>query len=364
MHKLHYVIMLVLVTLASGGLQAAKPGAGTPPPSGSACVGQGGRFPAMAYARAVAAPNGSYARTQIFVANSTGTCQVMVYDSGDYSFPLSSGLSLHYDAGSATGTLAWAQVRDNGETSRNGRGVIKVAQFHVDTGAVVGLPLTAATIYRASTTSVSISDVALSKDGLRVALSTEQPTTTSGVFLYQVLTCSTLTCSPVVDFASTTDKALDLALGRNPSNGAERIYLTYAHQSLAMMERFGPGWLSPTVLVSSADYPSEVNTQLYEPSVLSIGDQEDRVVLTSRQGTGAWRVDLYDVATHTLTPSIGFGYGPSWTLYPSIDLSAPNVLVNQNSGPSSASAFLEIDLDSRAEVSLPAVSGYGVDSAY
>ena len=368
MHKLHYVIMLVLVTLASGELQAAKPGGGTPPPSGSACVGQPGEFPAMAFARGVFATNGSYGRTQIFVANSFGTCEVMVYDSGNYDRSAISGLSFHFDAGSGTGTLAWSQVRDNGERYGTGRQVVKVARFQV-VGGAVGLPVSAVTVYRSPVDGLAISDVALSHDAaplLRLAFSTEQATSTAGVWLYQVRMCDlpSPSCAPAVEFASTAVKALDLAIGRNPTSGDERVYFDNAHRDIRMIERSGAGWSAPQVLVSSGDYTNESSVQLYEPSVLSMEGQDDRVLFTSRAGSGAWRVDIYDVANATpLTRSVGDGYGPSWTLSPSIDEIAPNTLVASLPG-SSTSAIQEIDLDSGAEVSLPAVSGYGVDSAY
>ena len=364
MHKLHYVIMLVLVTLASGELQAAKPGGGTPPPSGSACVGQLGEFPAMAFARGVFATNGSYGRTQIFVANSFGTCEVMVYDSGNYDRSAISGLSFHFDAGSGTGTLAWSQVRDNGERYGTGRQVVKVARFQV-VGGAVGLPVSAVTVYRSPVDGLAISDVALSPNAARLAFSTEQATSTAGVWLYQVLMCDlpSPSCAPAVEFASTTVKALDLAIGRNLTSGAERVYFDNAHRDVRMIERSDVGW-SAQILVSSVDYTGESSVQLYEPSVLSMAGQDDRVLFTSRAGSGAWRVDIYDVANAIpLTRSVGDGYGPSWTLSPSIDEIAPNTLVASLPG-SSTSAIQEIDLDSHPEVSLPAVSGYGVDSAY
>jgi hypothetical protein len=104
--------------------------------------------------------------------------------------------------------------------------------------------------------------------------------------------------------------------------------------------------------------------QLYEPSVLSMAGQDDRVLLTSRAGSGAWRVDLYDVVNAIpLIRSVGDGYGPSWTLSPSIDLTPPNILVAGLPG-SSTSAIREIDPDSNYAEVLTAVAGYGVDSAY
>lgn len=364
MRRLHSVVLLVLITLASGGLQAAKPGGGTPPPSGSACAEQGGAFPAMAYARGVFSKTGSYGRTQIFVANSLGTCEVIVYDSGDYDRSAISGLSFHYEAGSNTGTLAWSQVRDNGERYGTGRQVIKVAEFHVASGAVL-LPVSAATVYRSPVDGSAISDVALSQDGTRLAFSTEQPTGTFGVSDYQVLMCNVPSCVPAVEFASRTVKALDLAIGRNPVSGLERIYFDDAHHRLVMIERSGDGWLEAILLSTSLHYASESGTQIYEPSVLSLPGEEDRVLLNSRDGSGPWRVDLYDVATATLVPFVGSGYGPSWTLFPSIpiDDAAPNALAAGLPG-SSTSAVREIDLDGQADEVTLGVTGYGVDSAY
>jgi hypothetical protein len=208
--------------------------------------------------------------------------------------------------------------------------------------------------------------VTLSPNAARLAFSTEQATSTAGVWLYQVLMCnlpSLPSCAQEINFSSTTVRALDLAIGRNRSTGAERVYFDNAHRDLAMIERSGAGWSAPQVLVASSDYTGESNVQLYEPSVLSTTGQDDRVLLTSRAGSGAWRVDIYDVANAVpLTRSVGDGYGPSWTLSPSIDSTPPNILVAGLPG-SSTSAIQEIDPDSHAEVSLPA-SGYGVDSAY
>ena len=113
-------LLLVLLTASAGATHAAKPGGGggTPPPPGGACVGKGGVFPAMAYSRGVFSKNGTYTKTQIFVANSLGTCEVMVWDTADYDgYPIEP--AFHFDFSgvtSGTGTLVWTQTRDNGET--------------------------------------------------------------------------------------------------------------------------------------------------------------------------------------------------------------------------------------------------------
>ncbi|MCX7065881.1 MAG: hypothetical protein NT024_15245, partial [Proteobacteria bacterium] len=218
---------------------------------------------------------------------------------------------------------------DNGERYGTGRQVVKVAQFQVASD-VVSLPVSAVTVYRSLVDGLAISDVALSNDAalpLRLAFSTEQATSTAGVWLYQVLMCNALPCAPGVEFASTTVKALDLAIGRNLTSGAERVYFDNAHRDIRMIERSDVGWSTQILVSSVVDYTGESSVQLYEPSVLSIAGQDDRVSFTSRAGAGAWRVDIYDVATATLNRSVGLGYGPSWTLSPSIDEIAPNTLV-------------------------------------
>jgi hypothetical protein len=364
---------------------AAKPAPPPPPPpppsSGDACVGKGGVFPAMAYSRDTWAKKGNaiqYVKTQVFVANSLGTCEVMVYDASVYGSAITA--SFRFDIDSSVGTLVWFQGHDNGETDRTGRPVIKVAQFHVTAGgAISGLPLTAATIFRAASTPFGFNDVELSSDGLRLAFSAED--TVTGLRRLRIWVCDMPSCSGLEsafeasnvnnpDFIGGT---FELALGRNELDGSERAYFTFRRSppvlagDLVMIERHPGGWTSPVVLVANEDFTGDASsTSLRQPSVLSVPGLADRVALTSQDGAGSTnplRVDIFDVGAHSLARSVGFGFAPSWTNNPSTDPSPPNILVG-NSYPSPTGRIREIDLDGQPEVDLPILSGvFGVHSA-
>ena len=381
MRSLHNVVLMVLVTLASGGLQAAKPGGGTPPPSGSACMGQGGVFPAMAYSRGVYSNSGAYQKTQVFVANSLGNCEVMVYDTGDYTGkPVK--VSFHYDPGSSMGTLVWKQDVDNGKFPVPGR-IVKLARFQVSGGAVVGLPIAAATIYRFPATLKSgIDDVELSQDGTRVAFSEYHKLTDTGPWTLQILVCNVADavlgqCQTTAETAytvtaSSTGGSHQLTIGRNAESG-ERIYFlnrpgaTLDVADLVAVDNLGGNlWTAPVVLVNREQYMAsmhDTDTFLETPSALSLPGEPDRVLLSSRDGfLGNPRVDIYDAANGTVAHIVGQGFRPTWTSNPSIDSTAPNVLVTEKMNYAT-SPVREIDLDGQPETSL-GVQGYAVDSAY
>ena len=64
---------------------------------------------------------------------------------------------------------------------------------------------------------------------------------------------------------------------------------------------------------------------------------------------------------------VGSGVKPNWTMDPSLDAAAPNVLVNEISGSSETNPILEIDLDGTPPTNqgpVGTLTGYNVDSAY
>ena len=109
----------------------------------------------------------------------------------------------------------------------------------------------------------------------------------------------------------------------------------------------------------------DTDTFLREPSALSRMGEPDRLLLWSRASLNAGpppRVDIYETGTNDLTHDIGAGFRPTWTLYPSVDATAPNVLVSE-SGTLDTAPIVGIDPDGPGQTALPAARGYGVDSA-
>jgi hypothetical protein len=380
-----WFLVLVFAALASSGLQAAKPGGGgSTPPAGSACAGAAG-FPAMAYSRGVYSKSGSYLKTQIFVADSLGTCEVMVYDTGDYSGP-DVETSFHFDDGTGWGTLAWSQTRDNGENASNGRAVVKVARFQVNAaGAVVGLPVASTTVYRASLTPFSVMDVELSRNGKRLAFSTQNRVSVNGVldWLNRVLICDLPACTGLDQaFAATSaGGTFKLAIAGDAADGSERIYFGYrpgapwSDGDLVAIDHTSSGWTpAPNIIVNRDLYIGDSDTTLSDPSVLSVPGEPDRILLWTRASANAGvpRVDVVDVdvdgmGTNVLTRFVGTGYRPTWTVGPSSH--SPNILVSQLP-PSQTSAIDEIDLNACdsdgsncSQATLPNVRGFAVDSA-
>jgi hypothetical protein len=383
----------ILCLLGSGAVWAGKPPPPPPPPPpGSACVDKGGDFPAMAYSRGVFAKGGNYQSTQFFVANSLGTCEVMVYDTADYNnAPVF--LSFHFDFGTGNGTLAWHQLQDNGRTPA-GR-VVKVAQFHVEGRVVQGLPLSATTLYRFPTSlNTGISGVALSPQGNRVAFSEEHQTVSGGPWTLQILICNVSlpatpeACQQSLETALTTidsgaSGTHDLTIGVDGSSAErrERIYFIYRPNSgsvglsdLVAIDRNGyGGWAQPVVLVDREQQyinnplVGDTKTYLETPSALSQEGLYDLVLISSRNGTSARaRVDIFDTAPngglrHDVSPN-GYGYRPSWTMYPTTDATAPNVL-SMPVLSLQPSPIQEIDPDGWAPQTSLHAQGYGVDSA-
>jgi hypothetical protein len=382
--KLIVRLIVAMVACSSHLVFAAKPPPTPPPAAGTECANKGGVFPAMAYSHGVYSGGGRYTKTQIFVANSLGTCQVMVYDTGDYS-GWGVDVSFHYDSSSRTGTLSWIQTRDNG--AKTAGYVIKVAQFTVGgDNTVMGLPLAATTIYRAPTTPTvaSIFDVELSPDATRLAFSTDQAGTSSTPETHQVLICTLATCALTAEVAfSYTGTApsgtSQVTIGHNnpPENEAEleRIYFIYRPNAsfsdgdLVAIDNLGGGtWTAPVVLVNrDVSYMAsvgETDTFLDRPSALSRPGEADRVLLQSSATfiNSPPRVDVYDTGTGDLAQFLGTGYRPSWTFSPSIG-AAPKVLTTQLQNSTNGS-IKEIDLNGAPEITLPPnISGYNVDSA-
>jgi hypothetical protein len=382
--KLIVRFIVGIVAFSSSIAFAAKPPPTPPPPAGTECVNQGGVFPAMVYSRGIYNGGGRYTKTQFVVANSLGTCEVMVYDTGDYG-GFGVEVSFHFDATSGVETLAWLQSRDNG--TRVDGYVVKLAQFFVSGRKVQGLPLTATTIYRAPTTPVlaSMADVELSPDGRRVAFSTNQGggnVSAPAPQTFQVLICTLGAClAPEIAFTATTSVCChggtgSLTIGHsNDPAELERIYFIYrsaispySDGDLVAIDNLGGGtWSAPETLVDRDDYIAamgDTDPFLDEPSALSQPDKPDRVLIqSSATFTGSLpRVDVYDSSTGNVRRFVGTGYRPSWTLAPTIDGVGPNVLVGELQH-STNGTIQEIDLDGAAQRSLPMPSGYSVDSA-
>jgi len=375
------LLICAVATLVQVEAFAAKPAPPPPPPPpspGTACASSSWTFPAMAYSRGVYSQSGAYQKTQIFVADSRGTCEVLVYDTGDYTGkPVY--VSFHYDPGSSMGTLVWKQDVDNGKSPTPGR-VVKLARFQVNAdGAVMGLPISATTIYRLPVTlNYAIDDVELSQDGTRVAFTEHYKVTSTGPWTLKVKICDLPdACQTKIEEALSVsapriDGSHQLTIGQNA--GGERIYLLYktdigANRDVAdlyAVDNQGEGiWTDPSMILARQYMAMEGDTATWLDTLdaLSRPGEADRVLISSSPD---WpltpRVAIYNAAQGTVDFNAGTGYRPTWTLSPSIgNPQAPNILVtsliNYQTSP-----VREIDADEQLSITLP-VNGYGVDAA-
>jgi hypothetical protein len=160
------------VQAAPGGKGGGKPGGGggedpppppPPPPANTSCAGD---FPGMAYTRPVYGKRGRVVGTKLLLANSKADCEVEVFEN-EVGI---SNLSFVYDGDGAIreGTLAWSQVRDDGENWRGGREVVKVAVFLTTFDGsetmISGLPLQSTRVFRGASESEAIHGLDLSGD--------------------------------------------------------------------------------------------------------------------------------------------------------------------------------------------------------
>ncbi len=393
---LRWTLVAVLSFIATPLVHAAKPAPPPPPPpppppAGDACVGKGGVFPAMAYTRSIwDTKTGKFLKKRLFVANSLGNCEVAVYESTSTGANLEA--SFHFDFASGWGTLAWWQSREDGEGEpRRGelsRPLIKVARFQVISGNVMApLPLNAVTVHRFyPIANFGIIDVELSQEGTRLGFSTEEGSFNgTGWVTDEWLVCNVANCAATLDVVFTTTNTLasgqaggthQLTLGRNGA-GQERMYFIYRPSAsfsdgdLVAIDNLGDGqWSAPQILVNrDVRYMGSIgdsDTSLDDPSALSQPNEADRVLIGSSPTStgGPWRVDVYDTGTDTLTYFVGTGVKPSWTLYPTRDEHAPNVVANASNPSQSGAAIQEIDLDSLTQGAIGNAIGNYVDSAH
>jgi len=374
MRCISWLLICCMTTLVQVEVFAAKPAPPPPASPGAACISSTWAFPAMAYSRGVYSKSGAYQKTQIFVADSGGTCEVMVYDTGDYAgYPVN--VSFHFDVLSGWGTLVWQQLVDNGKLPAPGR-VVKLARFQVVSRAVVGLPISASTIYKLPATLKSaIDDVELSQDGTRVAFTENYKVTDAGPWTLQVKICDLPGCQNIETAFTVSENSTgglhQLTIGRNATN-QERVYFLYrpngaAHVGdlVAVDNLGGQLWTPPFVVINrDTQYMTSIgdtDTWLDTPSALSTSGYPDRVLISSRDGFGGTpRIDVYDAATVTLTRNVGQGFRPTWTTNPS-NGDGPNVLVTERIY-SSTSPVHEVDPVGRTDTPL-AVQGYAADSA-
>jgi len=385
--------------IGSTGAWAAKPAPPPPPPSGAACAGSDGVFPAMAYQRDVY-KGSTYQKTQIFLANSEGNCEVLVYDTqGSVGI---GRVRFHFNENDGSAKLAWSQSYELSGRQRVSLNAIRVANFSVVDRTVQGvLPMTSTDsrvkkVWTApSQSNVGISDVGLSRDGHRLAFSTGSGSLNiTGSVTREVRICSLNVVAnepsgcgmPETPFTRSSTSAstqtggtFHLSIGRNYEDSAERVYFVYrpdaswSHGDIVYVQKLlSGGWQSPVVVIDrSLHYPDDPNPGVNFPDVLSIDGAPDRLAFYHDADASTHTdpsIDVLDTGIEgdgALMRDVGVGYRPSWTLNPSLD-AAPNVLVDSARiyGGATSSPVGEIDVyDNFSPVTL-GVTGYFVDSAY
>ena len=381
--------LILWVTLSLGPVSASAADAG------AACAMSTGTFPAMAYSRSVYQGN-NYKKKQIFLANSAGNCEVLVYDTG--SAVNMGRVRFHYNALDGTAKLAWWQQNELSGKNLVNQPAVRVATFSVVDGAVQGaLPMTPtdARVKKVwmspSQSYFGIQDVALSRDGNRLAFSTGSGAfNVTGSVTMQVRICclnvaanapagcgtpDTLFTRTQTSAATQSGGTFMLSIGRNVVNAAERVYFVYrpneswSHGDIVYVEKLGSGlWQAPVVLIDRLlQYPGDPNPGVNDPDVLSIDGAPDRLAFYHDADASTHAdpgIDVLDTGTGVLRRDVGVGYRPSWTLNPSIDAAPPNVLVDTVRTVPKNPRVGEIDVDDGFGQAVLGAAGYWVDSSY
>ena len=337
------------------------------PPPGS-CSGAPGVFPAFAYTKdrwRMSRRNRVYDGSDIYLANSTGSCSVLVAID-TYIF---GGVSYRQIGSEAR--IVWSQFS-----------TIKLMKFQVDQGNVV--PTAPSIVYSMNYNPSGITDVELSKDGLTIYFGNEFETpegqwvdTLNSV---SIASCST-NCTPQ-NLITLDDSGIG-GLSINPEN--DRLYMSIHHRvpdirTISFLEKQAGIWSSAlrhVVTDQDAIYATVsglAETAFGEWDYDGTGIRK-KVLAVHVERTSGDTIDVLDVTRCGIGgPQSCFASGQitlirsgidgghvDFTSMPAAGDPAPNLLVSKGNFRDLSDLTSEVDLDSMTVT--PLLQGVYPDSA-
>jgi len=227
-----------------------------PPPTGTDCLNEDGAFPAVAYKTETETGKRRKRRTitDVYVANSTGTCAVKVFTT-EVSIS-----SIDYKQRSdGLGRIVWSQDASVGSAYPT----IRMMEFEFSNKTIIsGVPLSQSTVYSVPvSSSVGIGAPALSDDASQVIFSVEESDGQGGwldhINIADVSNCIS-NCPTTRILEMSNQGIFPLGDGLAMNTGGDRIYFashdrTADVHKLSFIEDQGGMWSSPTDVVTDDD---------------------------------------------------------------------------------------------------------------
>ena len=348
--------ILIGILITSHSMAGKPPPPPPPPPPTQTCpVETGIAFPALVYSKAkykiLKKFGGSqlYDGSDLYIANSTGTCSILIYPGTRDSSALSVSYRQIMENGSSVGHVAY--VDGDGQQ-------IKLLKFTVLKDAnntkysVQGLPLSSSVVFAYNAPSSGINDVALSADGQTIYFSDEQ-LTSDGRWIDTVNSLDVSTnCSPVCPKTVIFDEFPDDSgvAGLSINDDEDRLYMAIHFRvpdirTISRLEKQTDGAWAFRNVVSDQD-PGYPAVDGFASTALGIWNSRDVVAyVVERYSTGN-TTDIIDVSSCDDAPvgdlsCLASGYGSvvrggiagsgtSFTSTPSspTDDDGPNLLVS------------------------------------
>ena len=284
------------------GGKAPPPPPPPPPPTQTCPVEAGIAFPALVYSKAkykiLKKFGGSqlYDGSDLYIANSTGTCSILIYPGTRDSSALSVSYRQIMENGSSVGHVAY--VDGAGQQ-------IKLLKFTVlkdaDKFSVQGLPLSSSVVFAYNAPSSGINDVALSSDGQTIYFSDEQ-LTSDGRWIDTVNSLDVSTnCSPVCPKTVIFDEFPDNSgvAGLSINDDEDRLYMAIHFRvpdirTISRLEKQTDGAWAFRNVVSDQD-PGYPAVDGFASTALGIWNSRDVVAyVVERYSTGN-TTDIIDV---------------------------------------------------------------------
>jgi len=336
----------------SGGGGGENP---PPSPDGAACVSSAGVFPAFAFVRhySTGKRRNQVDTYQLWLANSTGECEILVHETSD---PLITLYSYRQSEGDGPGRIVFGG-------NEGGYPTIKMLDFTI-TGRAIDqvLPLIETEIFRhPNNVSVGINDLDLSTDGTTVFFTTEEEDGQGG----WLDTLHRLSIGgSVEELRQFSNEGVE-----NLSVSADSLRVFYtSHRRIAdtyqvaYVEDDGNGsWIGPIDVVNGLDYPTDArfrSTSVGEWDYDQGGDPRQVLAITVESPVYGTRfVDVLDVTDCVQVSGgdtcIGAGTAgwvrssvqarepASFTLFPSDGTDPPNLLAVD----ATSSSVIDVDLE-------------------
>lgn len=275
MNKLFYSLFLLLTLLAmplasyadcnlTGKHSGNHPhcrGEEPPLPPPESCAGAEGYFPAFAYVKPVyGGRRGSVSAKEIYLANSTGTCAILLFTNED-DFQ---GWVFTYRQIGTAGRILWAQQEESNlprKSPLKGRDVIKLLNFTVTNGQASNVALSTAYTMPESQYATAIYDIELSPDGStayfadEIFIHTSSFDNLSTIKALNVSNCTSGCAAPVLASTVTGPLKTFMQLTINPA-GTNLYYVRHGFPTVIGMIELSTG---ATRLVAS-----EVDPQYFD----------------------------------------------------------------------------------------------------